>query len=214
MTEPAGAIAGVEQRQSEQNRLALLAAAERTRSLADALVRLDADSPVAPELAERLESILALVSEQVRPADSMIFEPGEGRWEDYVDRSPVSGRLNPLSPPLEFTLGDDHSAWTTTRLGLAYQGPPGRVHGGFVATLLDHIMGYAAGTVGRWIFTRTLTVDFDKAVPLFDEIELVARVDETDGRKIWVSGEILAAGSSLVRARGLWVPPRGAASDA
>lgn len=74
-------------------------------------------------------------------------------------------------------------------------------------------MGYAAGTVGRWIFTRTLTIDYDQAVPLFDEIELVARVEQIDGRKIWVTGEILAGGVALVRARGLWLPPRNVASS-
>jgi acyl-coenzyme A thioesterase PaaI-like protein len=82
------------------------------------------------------------------------------------------------------------------------------VHGGWVATLLDHLMGYAAGTVGQWIYTRSLTVDYDHAVPLFEELEITARVDEVEGRKIWVIGEIRAAGSVVARARGLWLPPR------
>ena len=211
MTEPAGPVTGIDHPEPERNRAALRTAADRARSLADALVRLDADSSVAPELAERLDSILELVGEHVQPAEDMIFDPARQRWEDYVDRSPVSGRVNPLAPPMGFTLGDDHNARTTIRLGLAYQGPPGRVHGGVVATLLDHIMGYAAGTVGRWIFTRSLTIDYDHAVPLFDELELAARVDRIDGRKIWVSGEIMVSGSPLVRARGLWLPPRDAA---
>lgn len=211
MTEPVDwPVAGVGHSKPGRNQLALLAAADHTRSLVDALVRLDVDSPAAPELSERLESVLELLREHVQPAEAMIRDPSEERWEGYVDRSPVSGRLNPLAPPLNFAFGENHSARTTTRLGLAYQGPPGRVHGGVVATLLDHIMGYAAGTVGRWIFTRSLTVDYDNAVPLFEEIELVAQVDHIDGRKIWVTGEILAAGASLVRARGLWVPPRDA----
>lgn len=194
-----------------QNRRALIEAADHTRELVDALVRLDVDSSATPELSERLASVLEFVRDHVQPAEDMVLDPANERWEGYVDRSPVTGRVNPMAPPLTFTLGkDDHTARTTTRLGLAYQGPPGRVHGGVVATLLDHIMGYAAGTVGQWIFTRTLTVDYDLAVPLFEEIELAARVDQVDGRKIWVSGEILAAGSPLVRARGLWVSPRDA----
>lgn len=194
-------------------RRALVAAADHTRELVDAIVRLDVDSPAAPELNERLESVLEFLRRHVQPAEAMIHDPSIESWEDYVDRSPVSGRLNPLAPPLDFAIGDDHTARSTTRLGLAYQGPPGRVHGGIVATLLDHIMGYAAGTVGRWIFTRTLTIDYDQAVPLFDEIELVARVEQIDGRKIWVTGEILAGGVALVRARGLWLPPRNVASS-
>ena len=99
-------------------------------------------------------------------------------------------------------------ARTTTGLGMAYRGPPGRVHGGFVATLLDHLMGYAAGTVGTLVFTRSLTVEYDHAVPLFEELDIEARVDQVDGRKIWVLGEIRAAGSVVARARGLWVLAR------
>lgn len=194
------------------NRRSLLTAVDHARSLLDAMVRLDEDTPVAPELARRLESVLELLAEHVLPVEVMAGAPMADRRglrrDSYRDRSPVSGKLNPIAPPVELKVGDDNGARTTTVLGLAYQGPPGRVHGGFVATLLDHIMGYAAGTVGTWIFTRSLTVDYERAVPLFEELEIVARVERVDGRKIWVVGEIRAAGSVVARARGLWVPPR------
>lgn len=196
----------------EANRHSLLVAAGHARSLLDAMVRLDEDTPVAPELARRLESVLDLLEEHVRPLEAMVgarmADRRGPRQDDYRDRSPVSGPLNPMAPPVQLSVADDNSARTTTTLGLAYQGPPGRVHGGWVATLLDHIMGYAAGTVDRWIFTRSLTVDYDHAVPLFEELEVVARVEQIDGRKIWVVGEIRAAGSVVARARGLWLPPR------
>lgn len=197
------------------NRRSLLTAVDHARSLLDAMVRLDEDTPVAPELAQRLESVLELLAEHVQPVEVMVGAPDRRglRKDSYRDRSPVSGKLNPIAPPVELKVGDDNGARTTTVLGLAYQGPPGRVHGGFVATLLDHIMGYAAGTVGTWIFTRSLTVDYDHAVPLFEELEIVARVERVDGRKIWVVGEIRAAGSVVARARGLWVPPRAVPDD-
>lgn len=195
-----------------RNSQSLLAAADHARSLVDAMVRLTHDTPVAPELAQRLESVLELLAEHVQPVEVMVGAPMADRRgprkEGYQDRSPVSGKLNPIAPPVQLRVGEDNNARTTTTLGLAYQGPPGRVHGGFVATLLDHIMGYAAGTVQQWIFTRSLTIDYDHAVPLFEELEIVARVDSIDGRKIWVVGEIRAAGIVVARARGLWLPPR------
>lgn len=195
-----------------ENRQSLLAAANHARSLVDAMVRLDEETPVAPELARRLESVLELLAEHVRPPESMVgarmADRSGLRKDGYRDRSPVSGMLNPIAPPVRLTVGEDNSASTTTTLGLAYQGPPGRVHGGLVATLLDHVMGYAAGTVDQWIFTRSLTVDYDHAVPLFEELEIVARVEQVEGRKIWVVGEIRVAGSVVARARGLWLPPR------
>lgn len=194
------------------NAQVLLKAAEHTRTLIDAMVRLPEDTPVAAELARRLESVLELLEEDRQPVQQLVgvqFTDHNGqRTQAHRDRSPVSGKLNPMAPPVVLKVGEDHTARATTRLGLAYQGPPGRVHGGWVATLLDHLMGYAAGTVNQWIYTRSLTVDYDHAVPLFDELEIMARVDEVDGRKIWVIGEIRTAGSVVARGRGLWLPPR------
>ncbi|WP_427004828.1 PaaI family thioesterase [Pseudarthrobacter sp. H2] len=194
------------------NAQVLLTAVEHTRSLLDAMVRLPEDTPVAAELARRLETVLDLLEEHLQPvqqlAGARFADRSGSRTQGYRDRSPVSGKLNPMAPPVVLTVGEDHTARTTTRLGLAYQGPPGRVHGGWVATLLDHLMGYAAGTVDQWIYTRSLTVDYDHAVPLFEELEITARVDKVDGRKIWVIGEIRTAGSVVARGRGLWLPPR------
>ena len=140
----------------------------------------------------------------------MVLDPFGERGEDYMDRSPVSGVLNPIAPPISMRMDGRSGVRTTTRLGLPYQGPPGRVHGGWVATLLDHLMGFAAGTVAQWIFTRSLTVDYDHAVPLFEQLELSAWVEEIDGRKIWVRGQIEAGGKVVAQARGLWLPPRDA----
>lgn len=197
---------------ADSNQQSLVQAAEHTRVLMDALVRIKIDSPVAPELARRLEAVLELVAEHIQPTGEMVGPPMADRVgprkDGYLDRSPVSGKLNAMAPPVKLELGDDNCARTSATLGLAYQGPPGRVHGGWVATLLDHIMGYAAGTVDRWIFTRSLTVDYDHAAPLFEELEITARVDEIDGRKIWVVGEIRAGGIVVARARGLWLSPR------
>lgn len=205
MTKPAAwPPSGTSHTDFADHRQALLLAADRARLLVDAMVRLKEDSPVASVLAQRLEELLELLAGHVQPVEAM----SKSRQFGAADRSMVSGALNPMAPPVQLSMGEDNTARTTTALGLAYQGPPGRVHGGMVATLLDHLMGYAAGTVGSWIFTRSLTVDYDHAVPLFEELEIVATVERVDGRKIWVRGEIRAAGAVVARAHGLWLPPR------
>ncbi|MFK0082913.1 PaaI family thioesterase [Glutamicibacter sp. NPDC090743] len=186
----------------------LLDAAGQVRELLDAMVRLPVDTEVAQELGERLDGVLELLRGAVIEEQDMVLDPFGERGEDYMDRSPVSGVLNPIAPPISMRMDGPNRVRTTTRLGLPYQGPPGRVHGGWVATLLDHLMGYAAGTVAQWIFTRSLTVDYDHAVPLFEQLELSAWVEEIDGRKIWVRGQIEAGGQVVAQARGLWVPPR------
>lgn len=186
----------------------LLDAAGQVRELLDAMVRLPADTEVAQELGERLDGVLELLRGAVAEEREMVLDPFGERGDEYMDRSPVSGVLNPIAPPISMRMDGQSGVRTTTRLGLPYQGPPGRVHGGWVATLLDHLMGFAAGTVAQWIFTRSLTVDYDHAVPLFEQLELSAWVEEIDGRKIWVRGQIEAGGKVVARARGLWLPPR------
>lgn len=198
--------------EAESNQRSLLEAADHARALLDAMVRLNEDTPVAPELAAKLESIVELLAKEVQPVEVMVGAGMERRQsprkDSYRDRSPVSGKLNPMAPPITLHMAENNSVYSKTTLGLAYQGPPGRVHGGWVATLLDHLMGYAAGTVETWVFTRSLTVDYDHAVPLFEELEISARVEAIDARKIWVVGEIRAGGEIVARARGLWLPPR------
>ncbi|KLI89686.1 hypothetical protein AA310_15440 [Arthrobacter sp. YC-RL1] len=183
-------------------------AAGQVRELLDAMVRLDVRTPAAPELVERLDEVLGLLRGEIAPESAMVPDLFKDRKGDYMDRSPVSGVLNPIAPPVSLRMDGENGVRTSTRLGLPYQGPPGRVHGGWVATLLDHLMGFAAGTVDQWIFTRSLTVDYDHAVPLFEELELTAWVEEIDGRKIWVRGQIEAGGKVVAQARGLWLPPR------
>src|SRR5687768_7534483 len=48
------------------------------------------------------------------------------------DHSPLMGRANPLAPPIELERADDMVRGRVT-FGSAYEGPPGCVHGGYVA---------------------------------------------------------------------------------
>lgn len=183
----------------------LAQAVRHARVLTDYLLRLDPDAAVATVVAERLAEVVRLVDPHVHAPLDMV--PGDGKIPEHlVDRSPVTGVLNAIAPPVDFTVSTRGRASTTTRLGLPYQGPPGRVHGGWVATLLDHLMGCAAASAGPGIsVTRTLTVDYDAGVPLFEELTITGQVEGVEGRKIWMTGDITAGGSVLARARGLWL---------
>ena len=182
-------------------------AAAHARELLDLMVRLDTDSAIAADLEGRLAALVADLRPHAKEPEAMI-PTGINRPRGYLDRSPVTGRLNPMAPPVVMSI-QGQSVTSTVTLGLAYQGPPGRVHGGWVATLLDHLMGCASGSVATtWVFTRSLTVEYDHAVPLYEELEVEAHVAEVDGRKIWIEGSISAGGQVCARARGLWLGPR------
>ena len=54
----------------------------------------------------------------------------------------VVGRRNAIAPPLDIVHdAESESAYAEFTLGAAYEGPPGMVHGGVSALLLDQIMG-------------------------------------------------------------------------
>jgi acyl-coenzyme A thioesterase PaaI-like protein len=94
-------------------------------------------------------------------------------------------------------------------LGLPYQGPPGCVHGGISALLLDHALGVAnhwgPGPSGM---TGTLTLRYRKPTAL-GACSASAWVHSTAGIKTIVKGELRDAdGEVTVEAEGLFILPR------
>ena len=58
--------------------------------------------------------------------------------------NPVIGLRNPIAPPLVLHRAPDGSVYSDFHLGAAFEGPPGHVHGGVSALMLDHVLGEAA----------------------------------------------------------------------
>ncbi|MCV2490346.1 PaaI family thioesterase [Geodermatophilus sp. YIM 151500] len=124
--------------------------------------------------------------------------------------NPVSGVGSALAPPLVLrraeggVLGD-------VSLGSAYEGPPGYVHGGVSALLMDQLLGAATISAGLWGMTARLELDYRRPVPLRTPLRLTARVVEDAGRRSVVTGTVALAdepGRPLVEGRGVFVMPR------
>lgn len=60
------------------------------------------------------------------------------------DHSPFIGLANPLSPPMSLHMHSDEVTGTVT-FGSAYEGPPGNVHGGYVAAVFRRAVGLHPG---------------------------------------------------------------------
>jgi hypothetical protein len=124
--------------------------------------------------------------------------------------SPVTGVGNGIAPPVVMRRDGDGVTGSAT-LGLAYEGPPGFVHGGMSALVMDQVLGAAAIAAGRWGMTARLELDYRGPVPLRQPLQFRGRVAEDSGRKVVVTGSIALAAEPerlLVEARGVFVMPR------
>ena len=132
-------------------------------------------------------------------------EVGE-RWYN-----PVYGPGNPLAPPLTVHVSAEGEVRGTVTLGKPYEGPPGLVHGGFVATLLDHALARAARSAGHGGLTASLTVTYRRPVPLGVALVLEGRLESVEGRRATAHARLVAeddAGTTLADGQALLVALR------
>ena len=179
------------------------------RDLVDAAVRtevsideLAAATGTARQLAAKLRADTRGLHDIAAVDDPEIGE----RWY-----SPVYGPGNPVAPPMVATQTDDGRATGHVTLGKAHEGPPGLVHGGVVATLLDHVLARAVRAAGRGGLTATLTVTYRRPVHLGVPLVATAHLGTTDGRRTTATARLVAEDdpdTTLAEAEGLFVALR------
>jgi uncharacterized protein (TIGR00369 family) len=92
------------------------------------------------------------------------------------------------------------------RIGAEYQGGPGFVHGGIVATLLDEVMAKVSRFEKDIAVTGELTVEYLKPVRVEEEVTVEGWEIERNGRLRMRQGEIRdSSGAVLARGRGKFV---------
>jgi uncharacterized protein (TIGR00369 family) len=98
-----------------------------------------------------------------------------------------------------------------------HEGPPGAVHGGWVASLLDQLLGHANAAAGAVGMTAELSVRYRRPTPHGVPLTLRARTDAVEGRRVHASGEIVVDGVVTAQASAVFVrasAARLAAADA
>lgn len=115
---------------------------------------------------------------------------------------------------LHFTPQED--GW----LGASYtfdglkQGPPGIVHGGALASVLDEAMTAAVFAAGYPAFTVNLILDYRAAVLVGTPVTIQGKVDLIDRRKLYtIARVVLADGTLGVEAKGLFITRKDAAPE-
>jgi acyl-coenzyme A thioesterase PaaI-like protein len=128
----------------------------------------------------------------------------EREHDDYLPRSPLVGEVSPLAPPIEWELVDGKIVGHGT-YHAAYEGPPGYVHGGWVALTFDEILGMANIASGHPGMTGTLKVRYLRPTPLHQRFDLMGWTERVEGRRIISKGTMTVDGVVTAEAEGLFV---------
>ena len=177
------------------------------RRLMDAAVLTAADEEELAIAAKEIEAIAARLEDaglretmQTRDVESM--RRGERPY------SPVIGEANPIAPPMTVRMLADSTVVGECTMRSIHEGPPGAVHGGWVATLLDQLLGHATAASNNPGFTAELTVRYRKPTPYNVPLTLRARTDDVDGRRVRASAEIVVDDVVTAEAKALFLKPR------
>ncbi|MFP6579492.1 MAG: PaaI family thioesterase [Myxococcota bacterium] len=124
----------------------------------------------------------------------------------FFDKSPIIGLSNPLAPPIRLEADSDRSrAFGFVNFGTAYEGPPGCLHGGWVAASFDEVLGFANSITGNPGMTACLTVQYKKPTPLYTDLRFEATVDRVEGRKTFTHCELFAGETLTAHCEGLFI---------
>ena len=120
------------------------------------------------------------------------------------------GQANPAGLHLEFLLAEDGAVVSFATVADTYEGPPGYLHGGVIATLLDEAMSKAVRARGLIAMTRRLEIEYLRPVSSGVSIRLEGRLMRSEGRKHWVEARILnGEGTMLAEGKGLFIDVSG-----
>ena len=87
-----------------------------------------------------------------------------------------------------------------------HEGPPGHIHGGIVATLLDEAMSKLNRPLNVLAMTRHMEVDYLRPAPLLQPLTLISRHLRREGRKLFHQAELQHPdGTVLACGKGLFV---------
>lgn len=178
------------------------------RDVITRVAQLDVETVEEPDL-RAVEDAAQHLRELLRRAPDLRDRHGSaasapGTDSALFERSPLTGRSNPLATPLTLAFDGDRTVGSTV-FGSAYEGPPGTVHGGFVISAFDDLLGVAQSASGTAGLTGTLTVRLHRPTPLHQRIDYEAGVDRREGRKIVAWGRSHLDGALLAEAEGVFI---------
>jgi hypothetical protein len=170
------------------------------RDLTDTVQSLERSSPELEALVETVRdaqrSLAAEAPADLRPRVG--DDPSPDR-RVYVDHGYAVGEYNPCFPDYTLQLDDEGGAFGEVEFPISYEGPPGIVHGGFLAVFFDCVLqelNCALGLAGK---TAELSLRYRRPTPLLTP--LVYRAERVvDDRRITAHAELFLGDDLLCEA--------------
>lgn len=192
-------------RQVEKRRLA-----DSMRIVMERLVHTAAPTEVIIQAADELARVALGFDEAHHGTEWEGFAEAANAGSDpsaSFESSPFIGQANPLSPPLRLqeVEGKVHARGV---FGSAYEGPPGCVHGGYVAGAFDEVLGATQSLSGQPGMTGTLTIRYRSPTPLHTELRFVGELAGVEGRKIFTTGTLHAGDRLCAEAEAVFITLR------
>ncbi|MED5315070.1 MAG: PaaI family thioesterase [Pseudomonadota bacterium] len=182
--------------------------AKTARYLNEKLVSAD----ITPELADAIREDLERIASRLEACEQVsgLVEMGRKADRGTVDNVmgelvAMAGRSHPCAPQLIWREELNQITGTVT-FGQAFEGPPGHTHGGWVAGILDHIMGMTHVRTGHPGMTGGLSIRYLKPTPLHEVINISAVAVELDDKRTEVKatmswGEVTTATAEAIFVR-------------
>jgi acyl-coenzyme A thioesterase PaaI-like protein len=105
-----------------------------------------------------------------------------------------------------FRIADSATLYARAWFGRETQGPPGHVHGGAMAAVLDEAMGAACWMNGHPTVAARIGVSFLEMLPVETETTVEAWIERKDGRKVQLRARLSdASGTAIAEADGLFI---------
>jgi uncharacterized protein (TIGR00369 family) len=116
------------------------------------------------------------------------------------------GPASAIGLHLEFLLAEDGAVVCLPTIPESFEGPPGYLHGGIIATLLDEAMSKTVRARGLKAVTGRMEIDYRRPVRSAAPIRMEGRLLRSEGRKHWTEARILdARGHVLAEAKGIFI---------
>lgn len=176
-------------------------AAVALRRLGHALIANEADEALLARVAETADRVAADLERQPPRQRDLLelkrrmfdIDVPDGGTVVHFDECFVSGPWNPMGIAMEVHREGDEAV-AEVELGAAFEGAPGRSHGGIVAAIFDDVLGYLLTLRQEPGFTGELTVRYLAPTPIGQPLRFRARVEAVEGRKLQTVAEARVLG--------------------